>query len=104
MDYFIDLLATFLDFYWNISVVLLSMQGQTALRFHQKYLNLCFEDEWRSYRFETTRGWVINDRIFIFGWTNPLRAISFVVWPGKLWTRSAAVADEHVRARGLGIG
>ncbi len=26
-----------------------------------------------------------------------------MVWPGKLWTRSATVADEHVRARGLGI-
>ncbi len=38
----------------NISVVLLSMEGQRALRFHQKYLNLCSEDEQRSYRFETT--------------------------------------------------
>ncbi len=36
------------------------------------YLNLCSEDERRSYRFGTTGGWVINDRIFIFGWTNPL--------------------------------
>uniref|UniRef100_A0A671L6X8 FUZ/MON1/HPS1 second Longin domain-containing protein n=1 Tax=Sinocyclocheilus anshuiensis TaxID=1608454 RepID=A0A671L6X8_9TELE len=38
----------------NISFALLSMQGQTALRFHQKYLNLCSEDERRSYGFETT--------------------------------------------------
>ncbi len=38
----------------NISVVLPSMQGQTALRFHQKYLNLCSEDERRSYGFEMT--------------------------------------------------
>ncbi len=53
----------------NILVTLLSMQGQRALRFHQKYLNLCSEDEWRSYGFGTTWGWVINDRIFIFGRT-----------------------------------
>ncbi len=38
----------------NISVVLLSMQGQRALRFNQKYLNLCSEDERRSYGFGTT--------------------------------------------------
>ncbi len=45
-------------------------------RIHQKYLNLCSEDERRSYRFRTTWGWVINDRIFIFGWTIPLRLIT----------------------------
>ncbi len=56
----------------NVMVVLLSMQDQKALGFHQKYLNLCSEDERRSYRFEITRGWVINDIIFIFGWTIPL--------------------------------
>ncbi len=48
-------------------------EGLRALRFKQKYLNLCSEDERRSYGFGTTRGWVINDRIFIFGWTIPLR-------------------------------
>ncbi len=42
------------------------MEGQIALRVHQKYLNLCFEDEQRSYGFRMTWGWVI------FGWTNPL--------------------------------
>ncbi len=42
---------------------------------HQKYLNLCSEDERRSYRFGTTRGWVINDRTIIFGWTIPLNGI-----------------------------
>ncbi len=41
---------------------------------HQKYLNLCSENEQRSYRFGTTWGWVINDRIFIFGWTIPLNS------------------------------
>ncbi len=48
-------------------------EGQRALRFKQKCLNLCSEDERRSYGFGTTWGWVINDRIFIFGWTIPLR-------------------------------
>ncbi len=47
----------------------LSIEGQKALGFHQKYLNLCSEDERTSYRFGTTWGWVINDIIFIFGWT-----------------------------------
>ncbi len=37
----------------------------------KKYLNLCFEDESRSYRFGTTWGCAINDIIFIFGWTIP---------------------------------
>ncbi len=54
----------------NIAVALLSTDG---LRFHQKYLNLCFEDERRSYRFGTTWGRVINDRIKMFGWTNALK-------------------------------
>ncbi len=52
----------------NVVVPLLPMQGQKALGFHQKYLNLHPEDERTSYR-----GWVINDRSFIFGWTIPLR-------------------------------
>uniref|UniRef100_A0A672KZS5 TATA box-binding protein-associated factor RNA polymerase I subunit B-like n=1 Tax=Sinocyclocheilus grahami TaxID=75366 RepID=A0A672KZS5_SINGR len=33
-------------------------EGQRAVRFHQKYLNLCSEDERRSYRFGTTQGMV----------------------------------------------
>ncbi len=44
----------------------------SALRFHQKYLNLCSEDEQGSYGFETTQGWVINDIIKIFGRNLPL--------------------------------
>ncbi len=39
---------------------------------YQKYLNLCSEDEQSSYRFGTTGGGIINDRIFIFGWNIPL--------------------------------
>ncbi len=56
------------------------MQGQEALGFHQKYLNLCSEDERRSHGFGTTWGGVINDSIFIFGWTNPLIMTSVVQW------------------------
>ncbi len=33
---------------------------------------MCSEDQWSSYGFGTTRGWVINGIIFIFGWTIPL--------------------------------
>ncbi len=33
----------------NISVVLLSTEGQRALRLHQKHLHLCSQDERRSY-------------------------------------------------------
>ncbi len=64
MDCFIDVITTFLGCV-NISV-LLSMKGQRALRFHQKCINLCSENEW---------GWVINDKIFIFGLTNPLSRV-----------------------------
>ncbi len=54
------------------------MEGQKALGIHQKYLNLCSEDEQRSYGFRTIWGRVINDRIF--RWTNPLttRLLSIV--------------------------
>ncbi len=37
----------------NVVDVLLSMEGQRALGFHQKYVNLCSEDERRSYGFGT---------------------------------------------------
>ncbi len=53
-----------------------STEGQGALRFHQKYLNLCSKDERRSYEFGTTRGWVINVST-IFGWTSPFKKSSF---------------------------
>ncbi len=42
MDYFTDALVSGPV---NIAVVLLSMEGQTALRFYQNYRNLCSEDE-----------------------------------------------------------
>ncbi len=37
-------------------VVLQSMEGKKALEFQQKYLNLCSEDEQRSYVFERVGG------------------------------------------------
>ncbi len=50
------ILTMFLLPFWalNVSVALLSMQGQRALGFHQNYLDLCFKDEGRSYGFGTT--------------------------------------------------
>ncbi len=74
----------------NISVVLLSMEDQRALRFHQKHLNLCSEDERRSYGFGTTWGWVIHDIILILGWTNPLR----VKIPQKFHMALVATAEK----------
>ncbi len=47
--------------------------SESSLKFHQNYLNLSSKDDWRSYGLGTTWGWVINDRLFIFGWTIPLR-------------------------------
>ncbi len=49
MDYFNDVLPTDLGLEHGSC-----MEGQKALGFHQKYLNLCSKDEQRSYRFETT--------------------------------------------------
>ncbi len=50
----------------TVVVPLLSMEGQKALGFHQKHLNLCSKDERRSYGFGTTWGWVINN--YPFNW------------------------------------
>ncbi len=52
----------------NVVVVLPSMEGHKALRFHQKYLNVCSEDELRSLEFGTTWGWVIKDNLHF--WVN----------------------------------
>ncbi len=60
----------------HIAVALLSVEGQRALVFHQKYLNLWSKDERRPHEFVLTWGEYLNDRIFIFGWTNPVRYIS----------------------------
>ncbi len=68
MDYFNDVLGTFLDLK-NVVVALLSMDGHRALGFNKKNLNFCSEDERMSYRFGTSWGRVIKDRIFFFWWT-----------------------------------
>jgi len=39
-----------------------------------KYIPLCSAEVRNSYRFATTWGWVNDDRIFIFGWSIPLKA------------------------------
>ncbi len=48
---------------------------QPGYKLSSKYLPLCSAEQRNSYRFETTWGWVNNDRIFIFGWTIPLRPL-----------------------------
>jgi len=42
--------------FWSIKFAQLSTEGQKALRFHQKYLNLCSEDERKICGFGTTWG------------------------------------------------
>ncbi len=76
-DYFTDVLATLLDL-GTFQLCCCLWEGQRALGLHQKYLNLCSEDEWRVSS-PTTWGRVINDRIFISGWTIPL---SKKLWSG----------------------
>ncbi len=56
----------------HFSCVAVYGESIKALRLNQKYLHLCSEDEQSSFGFGTTWGWVINDRISILGWTNPL--------------------------------
>ncbi len=51
MGYFNDVL-TFCALIMVIT--LLTVEGQRALVFHEKYFNLCSEDERMSYRFGTT--------------------------------------------------
>ncbi len=55
MDTLTILLTSLLCFWALIVVVTLqAMQGLRTLRSYQKYLNLCSEDERRSYGFGTT--------------------------------------------------
>ncbi len=51
MDYFTDL-----RFWTLIVIITLLWEGQRAVRMHQKYLNLCSEDELNFYVFGTTWG------------------------------------------------
>ncbi len=50
----------------------ISWGGSESSQNYQTYLHLCSEDEQMSYGFGTTWGWIINESIFIFGWTIPL--------------------------------
>ncbi len=50
MDYVNDVLNTFL----GLELVLLSVRGSESSQIPSKYLNLCSEDEPRSYGFGTT--------------------------------------------------
>ncbi len=76
----------------NVVVVLLSMEGQKTLGFYQKYLNLCSEGERRSYGFGTTWGWVINDWVFIFVWTMPLKTNTHL----REFARAAAESSQSL--------
>ncbi len=99
MDYYTDVLYYVSG---NIAVALLSMEGQRALRFDPKYLNLCSEDERRSYRFGTTWGWVINDRIVIFGeltlypWAKPLWKHCIISWRRINEHSDALISETHL--------
>ncbi len=81
----------------NVLVTLLSMQGQKALGFHQKYLNLSFEDERRSYGFGTTWRLAINDRIFVFGWTIPLRNWPESLFKNMFWSSVRRETNFHTQ-------
>ncbi len=48
-----------------------------------EYLPLWWAEQRHSYRFGTTWGWVNDDRIFIFGWTIPLRTHRKPGWSTK---------------------
>ncbi len=64
MDYFTDLLATFLD---------LDRVNHIAVYGMVRELSECIKKYEQSfYGFGTTWGWVINDKIFILGWSNLL--------------------------------
>ncbi len=78
MDCFTNVLLTTFVGLGTFSYIAVYAESESS-RISTKYLNLCSEDEQRSYGFVTTRGRVINDRIFIFGWTIPLMRL-FRIW------------------------
>ncbi len=78
MDYFNDVLTTFLGlergscisvYAGSESSRISSKISSFVLRRWMKFYEFVLRE---SYEFGTTWGWVINDRIFIFGWTIPL--------------------------------
>ncbi len=53
---------------------------QLVYTLSSKYLPLCSTEQRNSHRFGTSWGWVNDDRMFIFGWTIPLRPAQLNVW------------------------
>ncbi len=53
---------------------------QPDYKLSSEYLSLCSAEQINSYGFGTTWGWVNDDRIFIFGWTVPLRTTEEHEW------------------------
>ncbi len=66
-----------------------------------EYLPLCSAEQRNSYRFGTTWGWVNADRIFIFGWTIPLRHIHEVklFFPNITYFWVKYLLDEKKKSR-----
>ncbi len=65
MDYFNNFLFMLMDLD-RVRVLAVNGRLRELSEFIKKYLNLCSEDERRSYGFGTTWGRVITDRILIF--------------------------------------
>ncbi len=77
------------------------MEGQRALRMHQKYLNLCSDDERSSNGFGTTWGWVIITEFSFWGkitlWC--CKAIFFkAIYCIKRYINKNDLKDENCRA------
>ncbi len=58
-----------------------TMEFQLPIFFYISFL--CSTEERNSCRFGTTWGWVNDDRIFIFGWTVPLKPLVYVFKTNK---------------------
>ncbi len=71
MDYFTDLLATFLCV--DRGNILAVYGGSESSQNSSKISYFVLQWRTKVLRFGLTWGWVINDRIFIFEWTIPLR-------------------------------
>ncbi len=69
---------------------------QPDYKLSSTYIPLCSAEQRNSYRFGITWGWVNDDRIFIFGWTIPLRKEGFtdvhlVVYSDRVSMKSKAI-------------
>ncbi len=71
MDYSDDIVILF----WALTVVITwqSMeQSQASCFFYPKYLKICSKDDQIFFGFGTIWDKVINEKIFILGWSKPL--------------------------------